>query len=163
MPAKPKKKVALPKNKVGRPNKFFDANKELIFKLAARGFDDAEMAEIIGVDRATLSNWKVKYPDFFDTIKIQKQMSDEKVERALFERACGYVHPETKAQWVQDENGGRWEYADIQRHYPPDPTSMIFWLKNRQPRKWRDKTDVEHSGMVAFSSEPITKPKDSGI
>jgi hypothetical protein len=29
------------------------------------------------------------------------------------------------------------------KHYPPDPTSMIFWLKNRQPQKWRDKHDLD--------------------
>ena len=25
------------------------------------------------------------------------------------------------------------------KHYPPDPISAIFWLKNRQRKKWRDK------------------------
>jgi hypothetical protein len=28
-------------------------------------------------------------------------------------------------------------------HYPPDATSMIFWLKNRKPEQWRDKQDVD--------------------
>ncbi|MDD5356326.1 MAG: hypothetical protein PHY56_07320, partial [Candidatus Omnitrophica bacterium] len=27
----------------------------------------------------------------------------------------------------------------------PDVTAQIFWLKNRQPDKWRDKQEVEHS------------------
>lgn len=35
------------------------------------------------------------------------------------------------------------------KHYPPDPTSMIFWLKNRQPQDWRDKTEVELSTVDA--------------
>ena len=25
---------------------------------------------------------------------------------------------------------------------PPDTTACIFWLKNRQPDKWRDKQDM---------------------
>lgn len=29
-------------------------------------------------------------------------------------------------------------------HYPPDTTAAIFWLKNRQPAKWRDKKEVEN-------------------
>lgn len=33
-------------------------------------------------------------------------------------------------------------YADFIEHFPPDTTAMIFWLKNRQPDKWRDKRDV---------------------
>ena len=28
-------------------------------------------------------------------------------------------------------------------HYPPDTTAAIFWLKNRQPEKWRDKKEVD--------------------
>jgi hypothetical protein len=26
----------------------------------------------------------------------------------------------------------------VRKHYPPDVTACIFWLKNRQPEKWRD-------------------------
>jgi hypothetical protein len=36
----------------------------------------------------------------------------------------------------------------VKKIIPPDPTSMIFWLKNRRPESWRDKTEVEHSGGV---------------
>ena len=32
------------------------------------------------------------------------------------------------------------EYTE---HYPPDTTAAIFWLKNRQPEKWRDKKEVD--------------------
>lgn len=34
--------------------------------------------------------------------------------------------------------------------------AAIFWLKNRQPEKWRDKTDIEHS----VSDSTIEKFKD---
>jgi hypothetical protein len=27
------------------------------------------------------------------------------------------------------------------KEYQPDTTSIIFWLKNRRPDKWRDKTE----------------------
>ena len=33
--------------------------------------------------------------------------------------------------------------TDVIKEYPPDPTSMIFWLKNRQPEKWRDRVEYE--------------------
>ena len=33
-------------------------------------------------------------------------------------------------------------YTDSEgKEYPPDSTSMIFWLKNRNPKQWRDKVD----------------------
>jgi hypothetical protein len=30
-------------------------------------------------------------------------------------------------------------------------TAQIFWLKNRQPDKWRDKQDLELSGGVSLA------------
>jgi hypothetical protein len=35
---------------------------------------------------------------------------------------------------------------EVVKHYPPDPTAAIFWLKNRQKDKWRDKREEEVSG-----------------
>ena len=29
------------------------------------------------------------------------------------------------------------------KHYPPDTTAGIFWLKNRQRDKWRDKPEAD--------------------
>ena len=34
---------------------------------------------------------------------------------------------------------------DVTKHYPPDPTAAIFWLKNRQPDTWRDKVEVDQT------------------
>lgn len=30
----------------------------------------------------------------------------------------------------------------------PDVTAQIFWLKNRKPKEWRDKQEIQHSGGV---------------
>lgn len=117
--------------------------------LARKGWTDVEMAELLKVSEVTFNNWKKKHPSFFKSVKNSKAEADRAVERSLYERACGYSCPETKAQWIHDEDGGRWEYADMRRHYPPDPTSMIFWLKNRQPERWRDKQEMEHSGNLS--------------
>ena len=47
------------------------------------------------------------------------------------------------------------------KHYPPDPTSMIFYLKNRRPDRWRDKQEL--AGSLALSAlRPIMLP-DNGM
>ena len=49
-------------------------------------------------------------------------------------------------------------YAHYVEHMPPDPTSMIFWLKNRDPARWRDAWQVEHSlGKYVISDKPLTE------
>jgi len=34
------------------------------------------------------------------------------------------------------------------RYYPPDVNAASLWLRNRQPRLWRDKVEHEHSGSL---------------
>lgn len=144
--------------KIGRPSIAEKIDKEKLKEFYLDGKTDTEIAEIFGICTKTLQNWRKKNPEFILTLNDDwKKVADHKVERSLYERACGYTHPETKAQWVQDEKGGRWEYADMVKHYPPDPVSMIFWLKNRQPGKWRDKTDIEHTGNVIINAPIIDK------
>jgi hypothetical protein len=49
-------------------------------------------------------------------------------------------------------------YAPYVEHMPPDSTSMIFWLKNRDPERWRDAWQVEHSlGKYVISDKPMTE------
>ena len=31
----------------------------------------------------------------------------------------------------------------VTKQVAPDTTALIFWLKNRKPKQWRDKVDIE--------------------
>ena len=115
-------------NKEGRPTSYKkEYNKEVI-KLCRLGATDLEIADFFGICEATLYNWKHEHPEFLEAIKEGKIQSDANVSNSLYKRACGYM-----------KEG---------RHYPPDPTAMIFWLKNRRKVEWRDKHDINHSGGI---------------
>lgn len=131
--------------KRGRPNKKDAIPHNQLAYLYRHGATDKQVAEFYGVTEQTINNWKKADPVFFESLNDWKKQADKEVERTLYERARGYSHPDTKAQFVSDKNGGRWEYAELTKHYPPDATSMIFWLKNRQPEQWRDKQEHEHN------------------
>lgn len=48
-----------------------------------------------------------------------------------------------------DGKGGKTRHVErTSKHLPSDATSMIFWLKNRQPDRWNDRKQVEHSGSM---------------
>lgn len=121
----------------GRPSKYEDIDLKQVEFLAKEGFTDQKMADFFGVDRANWYRWKNKYPKFRDALKKWKDKSDENVERSLFERANGYDVREDKIFMHE----GHPIVVPTIKHYPPDPTSMIFWLKNRQPEKWREKPE----------------------
>jgi len=129
--------------KVGRPTKFDSIDIELVKKLYENGLTDQQVAGILGINKDTIYEWKKKHPDFSDSIKGWKEFADEKVERSLFERATGYSHPDVHITNYQ----GSIKETDIIKVYPPDPTSMIFWLKNRKPEQWRDRQEHSFEGI----------------
>jgi hypothetical protein len=116
----------------GRPPKYSPELAKKMAKLFARGFTDEEVAYIFDITRQVICLWREKHPEFFDTSKSGKGESDGEVKRALFERAMGYTASDGKV-------------------YPPDTTACIFWLKNRQPKEWRDKVDHAVSGDLKIN------------
>lgn len=144
--AKRKTKPKPEANPVGRPTLYKgEETCELAYKLGLLGATESQMAEIMGIAQSTLSLWKEEHEEFSESIHRAKGIADSEVAKSMYQRACGYQHPETKAQWVSDENGGRWEYAELVKQYPPDYQSASLWLRNRQPKLWRDKQEHEHS------------------
>ncbi|PTK32493.1 hypothetical protein BUZ68_06670, partial [Staphylococcus saprophyticus] len=37
-------------------------------------------------------------------------------------------------------------------HVPPDPTAMIFWLKNRKPNEWNERHNINHTGNIKYTN-----------
>lgn len=108
-----------PRNPVGRPPKFTDADS--LDEVVASFFHFCEVHEYpytihglcvhLGCTRETLCDYEKK-PEFSDTIKKAKEKIRWFVERELF----------------QGKN----------------PSGMIFWLKNNAG--WKDKQELEHTG-----------------
>lgn len=114
--------------------------------LARRDCTDVEMADAMGIARATLSRWKKEHPEFKEAIDTAKMASNAKVEDALFKRATGYEFEETKV--IVDDKGKPVKIEKTKKHVPPETTACIFWLKNRDPEFWRDVHKLEHAGQV---------------
>jgi hypothetical protein len=130
-----------PKHPGGRPTKYKEEYESQAYALAQKGFTDAEIADVFQVTEQTVNNWKKDYPQFFESLKAGKEIADQKVVKSLYERALGYSHPEVHITQHQ----GKVTKTDVIKHYAPDPTSMIFWLKNRNPDQWRDRRDIDHT------------------
>ncbi len=107
----------------------------------ARSLTDADIAKNIGITPKTLIDWKKKHPEIANALKVGRDVVDIQVENALLKRALGY----TVTEYIVDENGKK---KAIKKEIAPDVTAMIFWLKNRRPREWRDKRDVAVEGAV---------------
>lgn len=120
---------------VGRPSRYRAEFAEQARKLCRLGATDVELADFFGVSEQTINAWKGAHAKFLESIKAGKIMSDAEVADKLFHRALGYSHEAEKIMVV----AGQVERVPYVEHYPPDTAAAIFWLKNRQRARWRDK------------------------
>lgn len=133
------------KAKVGRPSSYRPEFAEQAEKLAKLGAIDRELAEFFEVSEQTLNAWKKEHPKFLESVKRGKEIADAEVAAKLFHRAVGYEHPDSHVSMYQ----GEVTITGLTKHYAPDPTAAIFWLKNRQPAKWRDRVEVAVTDSIA--------------
>ena len=133
------------KKKTGRPPALQDVDLKKVKEFAMAGHTNAEMAEAFHVAESSWYAYKLKNPEFAEALKVGKKVADDLVENALFQSATGYSHPE---EVIHVTKNGEVIRVPTVRHYPPNPTAMIFWSKNRQPKKWRDKVEHNHAGTV---------------
>lgn len=132
--------------KVGRPTDYRPEYCKEARKLCMLGATDRELADFFEVSEVTLNAWKHAHPQFLKSIKAGKVKADAKVASRLFSRAIGYQHDAVKILTVPrgGNSGSDVEQVPYVEHYPPDTAAAIFWLKNRQPEKWRDKQETDH-------------------
>jgi hypothetical protein len=137
------------KNEGGRPSVFRQEYIELAYNYCLLGATDEQLAGFFNVTRSTISAWKTKQPKFLSALKRGKIEADAQVARSLFKRATGYSHPETHVSNYQ----GEITLTELVKHYPPDTTACIYWLKNRRPESWKDK--IELSTTVKLDKETL--------
>lgn len=106
---------------------------------ARDGLIDEQIAQNIGIACGTLYDWKNRFPEISESLKKGKEVVDRQVENALLKRALGYRYDEITYE-------GAAESKRVTKEVVPDVTAQIFWLKNRKPNKWRDKTETELTG-----------------
>jgi hypothetical protein len=127
---------------MARPTKYKAEFAEQAKRLCLLGATDKDLAGFFGVNELTINRWKKAHKEFCKSLKEGKDEADARVAERLFNRALGYSHPEDKIF----NNNGAPMVVPTTKHYPPDTTACIFWLKNRQKEHWRDKQETEVTG-----------------
>lgn len=133
----------------GRPTDYRPEFCQEVEKLCTTGATDSEIAEYFDVSDRTIYRWKALYPEFCQALKSGKALADERVERSLYHKAIGYTFQSEKVFQFQ----GAIVRAETTEHVPPDTTAGIFWLKNRRPDVWRDKSEVLHRHTTETMSD----------
>ncbi len=117
-----------------RPSTFKPAYVRQAKELYAQGLTDRELAEAFGVSRSTIFRWRAAYPEFAEATKLGKEVADDRVERALYERAIGY---EEEAVRVYHPTGAEDPViVRYKREVRPDVTAALQWMRARRPGIW---------------------------
>ena len=123
------------------------------------GLTDEQIAkDKIGIGVRTLYEWKDRFPQIMQALKDGKEIPDREVEAALYKRATGYEFEEVTKEW--DATCEKMIVTKrVKKHIPPDPTSIIFYLKNRKPDQWINKDKLEVSGSIDFA-DVVSKARE---
>lgn len=135
------------KNKGGRPKEDV-ADKvdfEQVERLGGLGMTDVEIGYILGYNESTINKYKTD-KRFLQALKDGKAKANGEVVAALYKRARGYSYKETTYEAIKFGNGNITKNEKVKmviKHVEPNPTAIIFFLKNRMPNRYRDvKTDA---------------------
>ncbi len=128
------------KGEQGRPTEYKKEYDKITYRMCLLGATDKDLAGMFEVSETTINNWKLKEKSFFESIKKGKEIADSKMAESLYKRGRGYKHKAVKIFYDKEAGIVRAPYIE---HYPPDTAAAFIWLKNRQPKLWKDKKEIE--------------------
>jgi hypothetical protein len=129
----------------GRPTLYDPSFPDKVRSLARLGLPvtTTQLAFFFGVSDRTVERWKVRFPEFCQSIREGRLHTDGLVAEKLFQQATG-------SEWVEEQvvptreivygDSGRKlreiegvKVVQVVRRLPPDTKAMKYWLKHRQP------------------------------
>ena len=147
------------KRGVGRPEIPIKVDLAMVEKYGALGLTIKEFGYLFGVSEKTAERW-AKRPQIVSALKKGKSEADAGVSRALYRNATGYEYTEDLVVKSKDEKGLPVErVVTVTKRTKPETLAQIFWLKNRQPDRWRD---VKHDVVVGDPEKPIGVKIENG-
>lgn len=138
---------------------------EVIRAWCRDGLIDKEISDKLKVSLSAFNVYKRTYPELKEVLSEGKEEADIKVENSLNKRALGYMQELIKGIKCKEINydpttGKKLSEIEVIRyateyiHVQADVTAIIFWLKNRQPDKWRDRKVID-ANLTTIKLEDI--------
>ena len=128
---------------VGRPTKYNESYPQMLIEHMAKGFSFESFAGLVGVSKETIYTWTETYSEFLDAKKIAFE------KNRMFWENLGIEHILNKSK---SEAGIGSENTSL------NSTVWIFNMKNRFPKEWRDKQEVDNNVTVNPIGTDADKP-----
>lgn len=146
----------------------------LIESMIMNGFTYTQICDKLGIPSSVFSYWKRAHPEIKEAIRRGKLPIDEKVEQSLFKVATGYSYEEVTLEpktLSPEEIRLRAELPNpppvpmikkkvVRKQVAPNVLAQIFYLKNKKPDMWKDRSNVAVSGKVEYEVTLPPRPED---
>ncbi len=124
-----------------------------------------EFAAFLEIEEMVFKLWCNEYPSYRKAVLTWRDHISSKVEVAMAKRAIGFKEAIRKDVITKT---GQVETLIQETYYPPDTAAGQFWLKNRSPEDWKDKSEVDvnvnaniRAWLIAAGEEVQSLPGDN--
>lgn len=131
-----------------------------------QGATNERLAFLFQVSISSIDSWLKKKPSFREAVHHGRAIATAEVAGKLYTLATGYTRTKQVAQKLKtvqyDEKGKkvseeeRIVMVDLEEQVGPDPASVFFYLKNKDPENWKntwDHTVTPGGGLGEFLAE----------
>ena len=128
-------------------------NLELVQALAMLGMTDKKVAETLNITPQKFNELKKQFPLIKAALRKGRVDASADVIKGLYKKATGFSVPEEKMFYSAKHD--KVIRRKTRKHFAPDTTAQIFWLKNQFPELWRDKKEVETTGNAGAAVQSV--------
>lgn len=111
-----------------------------------------EIAEVLGIDRATFYRWVNEHQEFCDALENSKAKTHKKLEESFYRRAMG-GYTVTETEEYTDSTGKTYTKVKT-KEMPPDTQMLQFALINLMPEKYSAKQTID---VRPAEDDPLSK------
>ena len=134
----------------GRPTPYKPDFARIAGRLCRNGATDLEVADILGISVRTFYRWCLLHDEFTAAARTVKGAADDRVERALYQRAVGYDYV---AEKIVTPKGGGPVVMPYTMHVPADVRAALHWLAIRRPKPWARLPEAPQADIAAIIAE----------
>lgn len=118
------------------------------------GATNKDLAQFFEVSESLIGSWMGSEPLFGEAVRRGKLVADGRVAESLYQQAIG-GHTARKQKVMVHRTTGRVEIVTYEEEVPPNAAAAMFWLRCRQPAKWRERQIAEFPSLQTMTDDEL--------
>jgi len=122
-----------------------------LFESLGNGATITKSCAAINIAQNTFFRWMREDEKFAERVRQTFENRIKVVEDKLFRNCCGYFVEESITETRDTIKGEEKIEKTLKKYIPPNATSQMFYLKNRDPEHWKDKSEIDLTNKEAIA------------